>query len=92
VTLFWAAKRAGRTLVIDLYTADVLDRIAEGTGLPRAGFPNFKVVVTRVLGSSYQMPSSGSAKTGDSRFERSRMFIRGRYLPKGSAVAVSTSS
>jgi ribonuclease J len=35
VTIYRAAKRTGRTLAIDLYTADVLDRIAEGTGLPR---------------------------------------------------------
>src|ERR1700726_542344 len=49
-----AAKRTGRTLAIDLYTADVLDRISEGTGVPRAGFPNLKIVVTRGLGGSYR--------------------------------------
>lgn len=53
VTLYRAAKRTGRTLVIDLYTADVLDRIAEGTRLPRAGFPNLKVVVTAGLRGLY---------------------------------------
>lgn len=36
VTLYRAAKRTGRTLVIDLYTADVLDRISARTRLPRA--------------------------------------------------------
>jgi ribonuclease J len=54
VTLYRAAKRTGRTLAIDLYTADVLDRITEGTGLPRVGFPNLKVVVTGGLGSNYR--------------------------------------
>jgi ribonuclease J len=54
VTLYRAAKRTGRTLAIDLYTADVLDRIAEGTGLPRAGFPNLKVVVTSGLARNYR--------------------------------------
>ena len=54
VTLYRAAKRTGRTLIIDLYTADVLDRIAEGTRLPRAGFSNLKIVVTRGLGSNYR--------------------------------------
>jgi len=54
VTLYRAAKRSGRTLVIDLYAADVLDRISGGTGLPRAGFPNLKVVVTNRLGSYYR--------------------------------------
>ena len=53
VTLYRAARRAGRTLVIDLYTADVLDRIAEGTRLPRAGFPGLKVVVTAGLSRYY---------------------------------------
>jgi ribonuclease J len=53
VTLYRAAKRTGRTLVIDLYTADVLDRIADGTKLPRAGFPNLQVVVTAGLRTFY---------------------------------------
>ena len=55
VTLYRAAKRTNRTLVIDLYTADVLDRISNGTRLPRAGFPNLRVVVTRGLGNSYRL-------------------------------------
>ena len=54
VTIYRAAKRTGRTLAIDLYTADVLDRISEGTGLPRAGSPNLKVIVTRGLRSNYR--------------------------------------
>jgi ribonuclease J len=54
VTLYRAAKRTGRTLVVDLYTADVLDRISPGTGVPRAGFLNLKVVVTRGLGNYYR--------------------------------------
>jgi ribonuclease J len=53
VTLYLAAKRTQRTLVIDLYTADVLDRISDGTRLPRAGFPNLKVVITKRLRSTY---------------------------------------
>ena len=54
VSLYRAAKRTGRTLVIDLYTADVLDQIAEGTRLPRAGLLNLKVVVTRKLRNYYR--------------------------------------
>lgn len=54
VTIYRAAKRTGRTLALDLYTADVLDRISEGTGLPRAGFPNLKVVVTAGLSRNYR--------------------------------------
>jgi ribonuclease J len=59
VSLYRAAKRTGRTLAIDLYTADVLDRIAAGTRLPRAGFPNLKVVVTKGLGSYYRKQGRG---------------------------------
>ena len=59
VSLYRAAKRTGRILAIDLYTADVLDRIAEGTRLPRAGFPNLKVVVTKGLGSYYRKLGRG---------------------------------
>jgi ribonuclease J len=48
VTLFRAAKRTGRKLVVDLYGADVLRRIAGGTRLPTPGpdFPELKVLVT----------------------------------------------
>jgi ribonuclease J len=54
VTIYRAAKRTGRTLAIDLYTADVLDRISKRNRLPRPGFPNLKVVVTRRLANSYR--------------------------------------
>jgi ribonuclease J len=46
VTLYRAAKRAGRTLVVDLYTAEVLELLAEHGRLPRAGMDDFKVVIT----------------------------------------------
>ena len=54
MTLYRAAKRTGRMLVVDLYTADVLDRISPGTGVPRPGFSNLKVVVTKGLGNYYR--------------------------------------
>jgi hypothetical protein len=54
VTVYRAAKRTGRTLAIDLYTADVLHRIAAGTSLPRAGFPNLAMVVTSGLARNYR--------------------------------------
>ena len=48
VTLFRAARRTGRKLVLDLYGADVLRRIADGTRLPVPGpeFPELKIVIT----------------------------------------------
>jgi ribonuclease J len=54
VTLYRAAKRTDRTLVVDLYTADVLDRVSAGTRVPRASYSNLKVVVTRGLSSYYR--------------------------------------
>lgn len=48
VTLYRAAKRTGRDLVIDLYAADVLDIVSPGTAVPRAdgSFKSLKVVIT----------------------------------------------
>ena len=59
VTIYRAAKRTGRTLAIDLYTADVLDRISKRNRLPRLGLPNLKVVVTRRLASNYRRQGRG---------------------------------
>lgn len=53
VTLYRAARRTGRDLVVDLYTAEVLEAIADGTRLPRPGFENLKVVLTRGLRNHY---------------------------------------
>jgi ribonuclease J len=63
VTLYRAALRTGRTLAIDLYTADVLDRIHAGTGLPHAGSRNLKVVVTSGLSGSYERQGRGTFVT-----------------------------
>ncbi|PWR25342.1 MBL fold metallo-hydrolase [Zavarzinia aquatilis] len=54
VTLFRAARQCGRTLVIDLYTADVLDHVAPGTRLPHPGLPDIKVVMTHGLAAAYR--------------------------------------
>lgn len=53
VTLFRAAKRTGRDLVVDLYAAEVLDIIAGGTRIPRPGWDNVKVVITRNMKRAY---------------------------------------
>ena len=48
VTLYKAAKRSGRKFVVDLYGADVLQRVAPRTKIPFPGpsFPELKVVIT----------------------------------------------
>ncbi len=61
VTLFRAAKRTGRTLLVDLYGAHVLERIAAGTGIPRPGpgFPEMKVLITRLGRRMYESRGFG---------------------------------
>lgn len=61
VTLFRAAKRTGRTLLVDLYGAHVLERIAAGTGIPRPGlsFPEVKVLITRMGRRMYESRGYG---------------------------------
>lgn len=57
VTLFRAARRSGRDLVLDLYSADVLDTIAAGTAVPHPSshdFAELKVVITRRLAALYR--------------------------------------
>lgn len=54
VTLYRAAKRAGRTLVVDIYTAEVLELLAEHGRLPRAGMESLKVVITSNMSRLYR--------------------------------------
>ncbi|MGH6789469.1 MAG: MBL fold metallo-hydrolase [Pseudolabrys sp.] len=54
VTLYRACLQAGRTLVVDLYTAEVLDMLCEHGKLPQAGWPNLKVVVTSAFARMYR--------------------------------------
>ena len=55
VTLYRSCLKAGRTLVVDLYTADVLAALSEHGKLPQAGWPNLKVVITRSFARMYRM-------------------------------------
>lgn len=55
VTLYRAAVKSGRTLVIDLYTAEVLELLADAGKLPKAGWNNVKVVLTRSFARLYEM-------------------------------------
>lgn len=50
VSLYRSAKRTGRKLVVDLYTADVLQAMPEASGIPRPGpFPALEVMITPTL-------------------------------------------
>jgi ribonuclease J len=54
VSLYRACLRTGRTLVVDLYTADVLETLADQGRLPRPGWAQLQVVITRRLARLYR--------------------------------------
>jgi len=54
VSIYRACIKTNRTLVVDLYTAEVLELISEYGRLPRAGLKNLKVVVTRRFANLYR--------------------------------------
>lgn len=54
VTLYRACLKAGRTLVVDLYTAEIMELLAEYGRLPRPGWRNLKVVVTSAFARMYR--------------------------------------
>lgn len=54
VTLYRACLKAGRTLVVDLYTAEVMEALAGYGRLPRPGWRNLKVVVTSAFTRMYR--------------------------------------
>jgi len=54
VTLYRACLKARRTLVVDLYTAEVMEALAEFGKLPRPGWNNLKVVITSAFGRMYR--------------------------------------
>ncbi|REJ46833.1 MAG: MBL fold metallo-hydrolase [Microcystis flos-aquae DF17] len=59
VTLYRAAVRSGRTLVVDLYTAEVLELLAQFGRLPQPGWKNIKVVITRSFSRLYETKGRG---------------------------------
>lgn len=53
VTLYRACLKTGRTLVVDLYTAEVMEMLAEFNRLPAPGWKQIKVVMTAGLRRRY---------------------------------------
>ena len=60
VTLYRACLKSGRTLVVDLYTAEVLELLAEAGRIPQAGWSNLKVVITRAFSRLYKSKGRGA--------------------------------
>jgi ribonuclease J len=54
VTLYRSCLKARRTLVVDLYTAEVMEALAEFGKLPRPGWNNLKVVITSAFARMYR--------------------------------------
>ncbi len=54
VTLYRASLKTGRTLVVDLYTAEVMEAISAFGKLPRPSWKNLKVVFTSAFIEKYQ--------------------------------------
>ncbi|MEY9524062.1 ribonuclease J [Bradyrhizobium japonicum] len=54
VTLYRACLKTNRTLVVDLYTAEVLELLAEYANLPRPGWQQIKVVITSAFADLYR--------------------------------------
>jgi ribonuclease J len=54
VTLYRACLKTGRTLVVDLYTAEVMEALADFGRLPQPGWNNVKVVVTKAFTRMYR--------------------------------------
>jgi ribonuclease J len=73
VTLYRACLKAGRTLAVDLYTAEVMEAVGEFGKLPRPGWRNLKVVITSAFARMYR-------RTGRESFVE-------RMVPHGIAAA-----
>lgn len=54
VTLFRACKQTGRTLVVDLYTAEVMELLARYNRIPAPDWEGVKVVITSGLARMYR--------------------------------------
>jgi len=59
VTLYRACKSVGRTLVVDLYTAEVMEMLGDFGRLPRPDWPNIKVVITKSFARMYRKTGRG---------------------------------
>lgn len=91
VTLYRAALKTGRQLVIDLYAADVLQRIGGGTGLPVPGpdFPHLRVLITP--GGKRLYARQGRQDWADG-VASSPMATSRRRLAKGRAIIMCRNS
>lgn len=74
VTLYRACKKQNRTLVVDIYTAEVLVQLGAFAKIPQPEWPNIKVVITNNLKNHY-------AQIGK------KEFVDNYCIPKGISVS-----
>jgi ribonuclease J len=81
VTIYRACKRTDRTLVLDLYTADVLERLsALCDTLPRLGLPLTRAIITRSMKRLYEDPKRMNAPDFVKRVAKSGHAMGGARL------------
>jgi ribonuclease J len=59
VTIYRACLQSHRTLVVDLYTAEVLTMLADHAKLPQPGWKNLKIVITAAFARLYRIKGRG---------------------------------
>ena len=59
VTIYRACLRSGRTLVLDLYSAEVLEALAGHGRIPQPDWARIKVLITRRLAARYRRAGGG---------------------------------
>jgi RNA polymerase sigma factor (sigma-70 family) len=77
VTLYRACLKTGRTLAIDLYTAEVLRLLQPFANIPQPGWPGLKVVVTGALRRMYRLKAgiADGTSPGSSTAEQERLLV-----------------
>jgi len=54
VTIFKAAMRTGRKMIVDFYTAEILDRLKEYARIPQASWPQIRVCYPQLLARRFE--------------------------------------
>jgi len=54
VTIFKAAKRSQRSLIIDFYTAEILERLSKYANIPQASWPRIRVCYPQLLAQRFE--------------------------------------
>lgn len=81
VTIYRACKRSGRTLILDVYTLDILERLSKlGYRLPRLGWKGLRPVITSGLMRMYGDKARMDAPSFVERCAKARGAIGARGL------------